>query len=128
MKRTDDEIVLKVGRDLDEKHSAELSAFNAIYADYLEARAAILRGGHSDEELDKLSDRESRLIWKIIGAVAATKDQLTCKFEILRDMLRPHDDGPQEMLESIRKDALANWENWEWTPLPFDGDNGKLAS
>jgi hypothetical protein len=109
-------------REMDEKRHPEIRAFNAIYADYLEVRAAMLRGSLSDEEIDKLNDCESELIWKVIGAPAATRDQLAYKFDVMRGMVAPNDDAPLEMLESIRRDALANWENWEWTPLPFDDD------
>ena len=83
-------------------------AFNAIYSDYLDVRAQLMRQGLPDKDCNTLCDKQSDLTWLIIRTPAPLDYHLSYKFEVMREIMdaRFIDGRHHAMLESIRNDVI----------------------
>jgi hypothetical protein len=112
MKRTMNgarDIEAEVDAELEQERDEASDAFSTLYADYLEARARMIRPGKSDEAIDKLCEETDALLWRIIHMPAPTPRHLDYKFEIMRELVEERfgDSRSGAMVESIRNDAFA---------------------
>jgi len=103
------DIEAEVDAELEQKRYEASDAFNTLYADYLEARARMIRPGKSDEAVDKLTDETDARLWRIIHMPALTARHLDYKFEIMRELVEERfgDGRSGAMVESLRNDAIA---------------------
>lgn len=95
-------------RDPDENEIKERRAFDSLYGEYLNVRARLKRPGLSDEQLDRLCNKECDLVWQIIRTPAPLDYHLNYKFEVMREIMdkRFRDGRHRAMLESIVNDII----------------------
>jgi hypothetical protein len=87
---------------------ARREAFDRLWGDYLIVSGECYKPSEdshdADRRMDKLVDRQCKLIWQIIRTHVVDDRQLNCKFSLLRDLMPvPWTDGRHlALLESIR--------------------------
>jgi hypothetical protein len=98
---------------IDEKIKRELineaSAFDELYADYLQARATLIRPlKEGEDNCDQACDDADGLTWRIIRTPAPLPRHLDFKFEIMREIMEARfvDGRARALLESIRNDVV----------------------
>ena len=85
-------------------------AFNEVWSDYLAARAGAGQPGKTDEENAAMSTSLNGIIWKVIKTPADDGHQVSCKLELLGELLGViwPDRRDLALVTSIRSDIERN--------------------
>jgi len=85
--------------------------FNGLYADYLEAKANLLRAS-GDEEIEAALEVENAMVWRVIAMPSPETPHLVLKFNLFRDWIDDmgaldcRDGQGRALFESVRRDAI----------------------